>query len=96
MRYIKLQKEKAPVVKNTLWALKLIWKTDKSLPLSAVLLTFTKSFFEMYVKNILFLKGSQHSGSLRIADFLSFFKRIVSHGKPFIVNESAATKGLIY
>ena len=56
MRYIKLQKEKAPVVKNTLWALKLIWKTDKSLPLSAVLLTFTKSFFEMYVKNILFLK----------------------------------------
>ena len=56
MRYIKLQKEKAPVVKNTLWVLKLIWKTDKSLPLSAVLLTFTKSFFEMYVKNILFLK----------------------------------------
>ena len=56
MRYIKLQKEKAPVVKNISWALKLIWKTDKRLPLSAMLTQFTMMFFDMYVKNILFLK----------------------------------------
>ena len=56
MRYIKLQTEKAPVVKNISWALKLIWKTDKQLPLGAFLEQFTMSFFNMYVKNILFLK----------------------------------------
>ena len=56
MRYIKPQKEKAPVVKNITWALKLIWKTDKRLPLSAMLTQFTMLFFNMYVKNILFLK----------------------------------------
>ena len=33
---------------------------------------------------VLFLKGSQHSGSLCIADFLAIFKRILSHGKTFI------------
>ena len=56
MRYIKLQKEKAPVIKNIAWALKLIWKTDKRLPLGAMLTQFTMQFFDMYVKNILFLK----------------------------------------
>ena len=56
MRYIKLQKEKAPVIKNVAWALKLIWKTDKRLPLSAMLEQFVRWFFQMYVKNILFLK----------------------------------------
>ncbi len=56
MRYIKLQKEKAPVVRNVAWALKLIWKTDKRLPLSAVLMIFTTSFFNIYIRNILFLK----------------------------------------
>ncbi len=56
MRYIKLQKEKAPVIKNIVWALKLIWKTDKHLPLGAMLEQFTMRFFSMYVKNILFLK----------------------------------------
>ena len=56
MRYIKLQKEKAPVLKNTLWAFRLIWKIDKKLPLSAMLSQFTRWFFSMYIKNILFLK----------------------------------------
>lgn len=56
MRYIKLQKEKAPVVKNVVWALKLILKTDRRLPMSALLMQFSSSFFHVYVKNILFLK----------------------------------------
>ena len=57
MRYIKLQDaEKVPVFKNIVWALKLIWKADKRLPLGAMLEEFTWNVFDIYLKNILFLK----------------------------------------
>lgn len=57
MRYIKLQDAgKVPIFKNIVWALKLIWKADKKLPIGAMLEQFTNVIFNAFIKNILFLR----------------------------------------
>ena len=47
---------KVPVTKNIVWALKLIFRVDKKILLGSVLDQFCMRFFDMFVKNILFLK----------------------------------------
>ncbi|MBR1811289.1 MAG: ABC transporter ATP-binding protein [Clostridia bacterium] len=57
MRFIKLHEDvKVPVVKNVVYAAKLIWKADKWLPLGYVIALASEKFFSLFIQNILFLK----------------------------------------
>ena len=57
MRYIQLHEQvKVPVFKNAAYAYRLVWKIDKRMAISYFLDLFTDNVFELYVKNILFLK----------------------------------------
>ncbi|MCD7723510.1 MAG: ABC transporter ATP-binding protein/permease [Clostridiales bacterium] len=50
------EKVKVPVLKNTIWALKLAWRADKKLLLSYLINLVARDVFSLYVQNILFLK----------------------------------------
>ena len=56
MRYVEVQEEKAPVLKNLLYAIKTVWKADKWLPLGYSLYLACDYFFDLFLQNILFLK----------------------------------------
>ena len=47
---------KVPVFSNILYAVRLIWRTDRKLPVGAILAQFADSFLNLFIKNILFLK----------------------------------------
>ena len=47
---------KVPVVKNILFALKLVWETDKKLLVGSLVGHSTEMIFSLFVQNILFLK----------------------------------------
>ena len=79
MRYIQLHEQvKVPVFKNALYALSLVWKADKKLLISYILVNVTDNVFELFVQNILFLKvllGVIEGGSFEryFRDLLAFF-----------------------
>lgn len=50
------EKVKVPVVKNIIFALKLVWKTDKKLLIGYLINMTVNGIFSMFVQNILFLK----------------------------------------
>lgn len=50
------KKEKASIVKNTAFALKLVWKIDKGLPIGYLLTTISEKVFALFIQNVLFLK----------------------------------------
>lgn len=50
------QQEKVPVVKNVIYAIKLIWQADKKLFLGYVLNLTAEQIFSLFVQNIFFLK----------------------------------------
>lgn len=57
MRYIRLHEQvKVPVMKNVIYAFKLIWNADKKLFLGYVLAQGASRFFSLFIQNILFLK----------------------------------------
>lgn len=57
MRYIPAEEHvKVPVFKNIIYALRLVWKTDRRLVLSHFMLCTVDDIFELYIQNILFLK----------------------------------------
>lgn len=57
MRYIPVEEHvKVPVFKNIMYALKLVWQTDKRLIISHFVLAIVDDVFELYIQNILFLK----------------------------------------
>lgn len=56
-RRIELHEQvKVPVVKNIIYAVKLIWKADKNLFLGSILSQITNQIFSLFIQNILFLK----------------------------------------
>lgn len=57
MRWIKLHEPvKVPVLKNVIFALKLVWEADKSLLIGYFVTEISNKVLSMYVQNILFLK----------------------------------------
>lgn len=57
MRWIKLHEPiKVPVLKNIIFALKLVWDTDKRLLIGYLIEEISNKVLSMYVQNILFLK----------------------------------------
>ena len=50
------EKVKVPVVKNIIFALKLVWQTDKKLLIGYLINMTVNGIFSMFVQNILFLK----------------------------------------
>lgn len=57
MRWIKLHEPvKVPVLKNVLFALKLVWEADKRLVIGYFVAEISNKVLSMYVQNILFLK----------------------------------------
>ncbi len=50
------EKGKVPLMKNLLFAVRLVWKADKRLPLGALFALVTDQFFSLFLQNILFLK----------------------------------------
>lgn len=50
------EKEKASIVKNTIFAMKLIWKIDKGLPLGYLMAIVSEKIFSLFIQNVLFLK----------------------------------------
>ena len=50
------EKVKVPVVKNVIFALKLVWQTDKRLLIGYLINMTVNGIFSMFVQNILFLK----------------------------------------
>ncbi len=50
------KKEKVSIIKNTAFALKLVWKIDKRLPLGYLVSTVSQKVFSMFIQNVLFLK----------------------------------------
>ncbi len=70
------EKIKVPVVKNIIFALKLVWECDKKLLISSLVLYVSESVFSLFVQNILFLKvllGIIDSEG----DFKSYFYNLV-------------------
>lgn len=53
---MKRNKDKIPVLKNILFALKLVWEADKKMIISAFVTEIANNVLSMYVQNILFLK----------------------------------------
>ena len=57
MRWIKLHEPvKVPVLKNVIFALKLVWEADKKLLICWLISEISNKVLSMYVQNILFLK----------------------------------------
>lgn len=57
MRWIPVhEKVKVPVMKNLIWAVKILFKADKWFILSGILSECAADFFKMFVQGILFLK----------------------------------------
>lgn len=57
MRWIKLHEPvKVPVLKNVIFALKLVWEADKRLVIGYFVTEISNKVLSMYVQNILFLK----------------------------------------
>ena len=57
MRWIKLHEPvKVPVIKNVIFALKLVWEADKRLLIGYFVTEIANKVLSMYVQNILFLK----------------------------------------
>lgn len=58
MRYIKLDKEQqnVPVLKNVVYALRLMWNTDKKLIIGYFMQEFMYGVFSTFIRNVLFLK----------------------------------------
>lgn len=57
MRYIQLHEQtKVPVVKNIIYAVKLVWQADKRLLLGYILSYVSSAIFSLFIQNILFLK----------------------------------------
>lgn len=50
------EKEKASIVKNTIYALKLVWKIDKGLPIGYLMTIVSEKIFSLFIQNVLFLK----------------------------------------
>lgn len=50
------EKEKASIVKNTIFAMKLIWKIDKGLPIGYLMAIVSEKIFSLFIQNVLFLK----------------------------------------
>lgn len=50
------EKEKASIVKNSIFALKMIWKIDKGLPLGYLMAIVSEKVFSLFIQNVLFLK----------------------------------------
>ncbi len=56
-RYIRLHEQvKVPVVKNMIYAVKLIWQADKKLMLGYLMSAIAGKVFGLFIQNILFLK----------------------------------------
>jgi len=50
------EKEKASIVKNSIFALKIIFKIDKGLPLGYLMAIVSEKIFSLFFQNVLFLK----------------------------------------
>lgn len=50
------EKEKASIAKNTIFAMKLIWKIDKGLPIGYLMAIVSEKIFSLFIQNVLFLK----------------------------------------
>lgn len=53
---MKRKEDKIPVLKNVIFALKLVWKADKRMIISLFVTEISNNVLSMYVQNILFLK----------------------------------------
>ncbi|MBR3816967.1 MAG: ABC transporter ATP-binding protein [Clostridia bacterium] len=80
--------KKVPVVKNVLYALKLVWQTDKRLVISLFVNMSADMIFSVFLQNILFLKVL-----LGIIDSKGDFSEFVKNLILFLVL-SVATKGI--
>ena len=91
MRWIKLHEPvKVPVLKNVLFALKLVWEADKRLLIGYFVTEISSKVLSMYVQNILFLKVllSIIDGD---ADFKTYFTYLLLFfGTYFAVNVISA------
>lgn len=58
MRFIKIDKEQenVPVLKNVIYALRLVWKADKKLLIGYFMQEIFGNVFSWFIRNILFLK----------------------------------------
>lgn len=91
MRWIKLHEPvKVPVLKNVIFALKLVWEADKRLLIGYFVTEISNKVLSMYVQNILFLKVllSIIDGD---ADFKTYFvSLLLFFGTYFAVNVISA------
>ena len=91
MRWIKLHEPvKVPVLKNVIFALKLVWEADKCLLIGYFVTEISNKVLSMYVQNILFLKVllSIIDGD---ADFKTYFTYLLLFfGIYFTVNAISA------
>ena len=91
MRWIKLHEPvKVPVLKNVIFALKLVWEADKRLLIGYFVTEISNKVLSMYVQNILFLKVllSIIDGD---ADFKTYFTYLLLFfGIYFVVNAISA------
>ena len=91
MRWIKLHEPvKVPVLKNVIFALKLVWEADKRLLIGYFVTEISNKVLSMYVQNILFLKVllSIIDGD---ADFKTYFTYLLLFfGIYFTVNAISA------
>ncbi|MBQ2841544.1 MAG: ABC transporter ATP-binding protein [Clostridia bacterium] len=56
MKYKPYKKDKIPVIKNIIFALRIVWEADKRMIISAFVTEIANNVLSMYVQNILFLK----------------------------------------
>ncbi len=70
------EKVKVPVAKNVIFALRLVWQTDKKLLLGALLNHTADHIFSLFVQNILFLKVLLGIIDAK-GDFEDYFKNLL-------------------
>ena len=68
------EKEKASIVKNTIFAFKLIWKIDKGLPIGYFMAIVSEKIFSLFIQNVLFLKIllSAIDGNKNLATYVKY------------------------
>ena len=92
MRWIKLHEPvKVPVLKNVIFALKLVWEADKRLLIGYFVTEISNKVLSMYVQNILFLKVllSIIDGD---ADFKTYFTYLLLFFLVFLSVKVISTK----
>ena len=84
------KQKKTPVIKNIMFALKLVWEADKKLLISSLAAEIANNVLSLYVQNILFLKVLLSIIDEK-ADFKTFFVSLLLFFGAYLLTNAVVT-----